>query len=60
MCAITKKVVDDFNAMDDAAFLRKYACHKSTYLKRVKHYGDPYTNAPLAKLGKFLTKHIRP
>lgn len=58
MCAITKRVVDDFNSMTDLAFMSKYQCHKSTYYKRVIRYGDPYMNAPLAKIGKFLAKHI--
>lgn len=56
MCAITKKVVDDFNSMTDQTFFNKYSCKKSTYLKRVVKYGDPYMNAPLAKIGKFLNK----
>lgn len=56
MCAITKKVVDDFNTLSDQAFFYKYKGTKAKYLKRVKKYGDPYMNAPLAKLGKFLNK----
>jgi hypothetical protein len=56
MCAITKKVVDDFNTLTDKGFFYKYSCSKKTYYKRVKRYGDPYMNAPLAKIGKFLEK----
>lgn len=58
MCAITKKVVSDFNALNDKEFLYKYACTKATYYKRVTKYGDPYMNAPLAKIGKFLKKIV--
>lgn len=56
MCAITKKVVRDFNSLSDDEFLRKYACRKITYYKRIKRYGDPYMKAPLARIGKFLIK----
>ena len=58
MCAVTRKVVDDFNTLTEQAFLNKYSCRKSTYLKRFLKYGDPYMNAPLAKIGKFLRKHF--
>lgn len=58
MCAITKKVVSDFNTLTDRDFLYKYACTKSTYYRRVMKYGDPYMNAPLAKIGKFLKRII--
>lgn len=54
MSMVTKKVIDDFNSMDNAQFLRKYFCHKMTYAKRVAKYGDPYMRSPLAKIGKFL------
>ena len=57
MCAITKRVIDDFNSMCETAFMRKYQCSKKTYYKRVMRYGDPYMNAPLAKIGKWLAKH---
>lgn len=56
MCRTTRRVVDDFNRLSDQAFFNKYRCKKSRYLKRVKRYGDPYMNSPLAKLGKFLRK----
>ena len=56
MCAITKRVVDDFNNLTERAFFSKYSCTKALYYKRVIKYGDPYMNAPLAKLGKFLKK----
>lgn len=57
MCAITKRVIDDFNSMSEQTFMHKYQSSKWTYYKRVMKYGDPYMNAPLAKLGKWLTKH---
>lgn len=56
MCAITKRVVRDFNSMSNIEFMRKYQCTKATYYRRVTLYGDPYMNAPLARLGKFLLK----
>lgn len=59
MCAITRKVIKDFNALTDEEFLYKYHCKKSTYYKRVLKYKDPYMNAPLAKFGKFLAKHMK-
>lgn len=58
MCAVTKRVVKDFNTLSDAEFFRKYSGTKETYYKRVKKYGDPYMNAPMAKIGKFLQKHF--
>lgn len=58
MSAITKRVIDDFNTLCDKDFMRKYSCTKKTYYKRVKKYGDPYMNAPLAKIGKFLRKFM--
>lgn len=51
---ITKIVKHDYNTLTDVLFLRKYKCHKCTYAKRVIKYGDPYMNAPLAKIGKLL------
>lgn len=56
MSSVTKKVIDNFNTMSNRQFMGKYQCSKSTYMKRVAKYGDPYMNAPLAKLGKFLNK----
>ena len=56
MCAITRRVVNDFNNLTEQDFLNKYCCKKLTYLKRVIKYGDPYMNAPLAKIGKFLNR----
>ena len=50
----TKKVVSDYNKMNDKEFKGKYQTSKKTYAKRVNKYGDPYMNAPLAKLGKRL------
>ena len=54
--AVTKRVKLDFNRLTDQEFLRKYATSKKVYLKRVLKYGDPYMKAPLARLGKWLTK----
>ena len=59
VCEITKRVVNDFNTLGDQAFFNKYSCKKSVYLKRFVKYGDPYMNAPLAKLGKFLSNMMR-
>lgn len=58
VCDVTKRVIKDFNHMTDNEFLRKYSCHKNTYLKRVMKYGDPYMNAPLAKIGKILKRFM--
>lgn len=58
MCAVTKRVVQDFNTMSNMDFFRKYQVCKETYYKRVKLYGDPYMKAPLAKFGKWLIKHM--
>lgn len=54
--ATTKKVMQDFNNMTDQEFKNKYSGSKSLYAYRVEKYGDPYMNAPLAKLGKKLSK----
>lgn len=51
---VTRKVKDDYNKMDDLVFKQKYKVSKSRYAKRVKKYGDPYKNSPMAKLGKKL------
>lgn len=53
---VTKRVKLDFNMLTDQEFLNRYAVSKMVYLKRVLKYGDPYMNAPLAKLGKWLNK----
>lgn len=58
MCAITKRVIDDFNTLTEQAFFNKYSCKKSMYRKRIIKYGDPYMNAPLAKIGKFLARYF--
>ncbi len=54
MSSVTKKVIDDFNSMDNGQFMAKYCCTKSTYARRVAKYGDPYMKSPLAIIGKFL------
>lgn len=53
---VTKKVKKDLANLSDSDFRNKYAVSKKTYMKRVDKYGDPYMNAPLAKLGKALEK----
>lgn len=53
---VTKKVKKDLVNLSDSDFRNKYAVSKKTYMKRVDKYGDPYMNAPLAKLGKVLEK----
>lgn len=50
--AVTKRVKDDYNSMSDAEFKQKYRVSKNKYAKRVKKYGDPYKNAPLAKFAR--------
>lgn len=52
--ATTRKAIDDYNSMDDQTFMNKYSVSKKRYAKRVAKYGDPYMNAPLAKMGKKL------
>ena len=59
LSATTKRVINDLKTLTDQAFFNKYSCKKSTYRKRLKKYGDPFMNAPLAKLGKFLNKLAR-
>lgn len=59
VCNITKKVIQNFNLMDENQFMRSYQCSKLRYYKRVMKYGDPYMNAPLAKLAKFFSKNKR-
>lgn len=54
--SVTKKVKKDLSNLSDSDFRNKYAVSKKTYMKRVDKYGDPYMNAPLAKLGKVLEK----
>lgn len=54
--AVTKRVELDFNKLTNQEFLRKYAVSKKIYLERVLTYGDPYMKAPLARLGKWLSK----
>ena len=42
---VTRGVIDDYNNMDEKAFRGKYATTKSTYLKRLSKYDDPYKHA---------------
>ena len=52
--SVTKRVKKDYNSMNDQEFLNKYQTSKRRYAKRVEKYGDPYMNAPMAKMGKKL------
>ena len=52
--SVTKRVKNDYNNLSEEEFFRKYSTTKKRYAKRVKKYGDPYMNSPLAKLGKRL------
>lgn len=54
--SVTKRVKNDYNNMDETQFRNKYQVSKKKYAKRVEKYGDPYMNAPLAKIGKKLAK----
>lgn len=56
---VTKRVKNDYNNLSDAEFFKKYSVTKERYAKRVKKYGDPYMNSPLAKLGKKLAEKNR-
>lgn len=56
--AVTKRVKNDYNNMSESEFFKKYSVTKDTYAKRVKKYGDPYMNAPAAKLGKKLAANM--
>lgn len=58
ICAITRKVIDNYNTLSDRDFMNLYQCSKSVYAKRVARYGDPYMKAPLARIGKWLAKHM--
>lgn len=57
--AITKKVKKDLVSLSGSEFRKKYGTSTTTYMKRVDRYGDPYMNAPLAKIGKFLEKQAQ-
>ena len=54
--SVTKRVKEDWNNLSDKDFKAKYGTTKDKYAKRVAKYRDPYMNAPLAKLGKSLSK----
>ena len=57
--ATTKKVKKDLVSLSGSEFRKKYGTSTTTYMKRVDRYGDPYTNAPLAKIGNFLEKQAK-
>lgn len=44
--SVTKKVIEDFNTLKPMEFARKYYCGKTTYLRRLKKYKDPFLNNP--------------
>lgn len=48
----TRAVKADWMKMDDNQFRSKYRVSKEEYSKRVKRYGDPYLNSPMAKYAK--------
>ena len=50
--AVTKRVKNDFNTLSEADFRKKYQTTKEVYARRVRKYGDPYKNSPLAKWAK--------
>ena len=50
--SVTKRVKNEYNSLNDQQFKSKYRVSKKVYAKRVKKYGDPYMNSPLAKFGK--------
>lgn len=54
--AVTKRVKNDYNNLTDKQFMGKYHGSKSTYLRRVNKYGDPYKNGVLPKIGTALSK----
>lgn len=57
--AVTKKVKKDLASLSGDDFKKKYGASTKTYMKRVDRYGDPYMNAPRAKVGKFLEKQTK-
>lgn len=54
--SVTKKVINDYNTLDDKQFRQKYKTTKDVYAKRVAKYGDPYKNSPLVKTAKTMNK----
>lgn len=57
--AVTKRVKNDFNTLNDQEFMSKYKTSKKTYYKRVKKYGDPYkhrVNSTSYKVLRSLTR----
>ena len=55
----TKRVKKDLANLSGEEFRKKYNVSKSRYMKRVDRYGDPYKNAPLAKIGKAINKEAK-
>lgn len=51
--SVTKRVINDYNTLDEAQFRKKTGISKKEYRKRVEKYGgDPYMNSPMAKYAK--------
>lgn len=53
---MTAYTMRSFNIMSALEFFKNFGCTKQTYWRRVKQYGDPYMNSPLAKFGKMLQR----
>ena len=51
--AVTRKVKNDYNTLNDNDFRQKYGTSRSTYAKRVEKSksGDPYADNPIVKRG---------
>ena len=49
---VTRWAIEQYNNSTPNEFFKRFACSKATYLRRIKWYGDPYMNSPLAKMGK--------
>lgn len=56
MSKVTKTVIACYNTMSEQEFMRAFSCSKARYYARVMKYRDPYMNAPLAKIGKWLLR----
>ena len=54
--AVTKRVKNDFNSLNDQEFMTKYKTSKKRYQKRVKKWGDPYKHRINSTSYKMLQK----
>lgn len=50
--SVTKRVKNDWHNLSNEQFRRKYQVSKDEYSRRVKKYGDPYMNSPMAQYAK--------